>query len=314
MAKIIYYIIRRFYGKDHTFTIQIQDENKQAKLNIILYSILIGLNLVIDFIIFNNFLLTAVISVLILSPAIIINALYIIMGNKWLLNQQAYQKDSPLAKKYAHADIKKHAFTISNLAIACTLGFVIILFSLKSIDHIFIPNDFGVGSIEDPFFIPATTQNKLIPPPVPKDVIIEIVDNKDEIIDPPPIKEVDSDESLPQIPDEIIVEKAPPVPTFAEVMPEFPGGLQKLFKYLSRNISFPSEAIKMGLEGQVLVTFIVEKDGSIKDVQIAKGIGWGCDEEAVRVIKRMPNWNPGKQAGRAIAVKYTIPVKFKISS
>ena len=97
-----------------------------------------------------------------------------------------------------------------------------------------------------------------------------------------------------------------------EVMPEYPGGMDALMKYLSGNIKYPEQAKEKNIQGRVLVTFIVEKNGSISDVKVVKGIGNGCDEEAVRVISAMPKWKPGMQNGKKVRVSFAIPISFKL--
>ena len=97
-----------------------------------------------------------------------------------------------------------------------------------------------------------------------------------------------------------------------EQMPEFPGGPQALFTWLSQNIKYPAIAEENGVEGRVLVTFVVERDGSIADVRVVKSVDPSLDEEAVRVVKSMPRWIPGKQKGETVRVKYTTPVTFRL--
>ena len=98
-----------------------------------------------------------------------------------------------------------------------------------------------------------------------------------------------------------------------ESMPEFPGGQQALFKYLSENVKYPVIAQENGIQGRVICQFVVNKDGSIVDVEVVRSGGdASLDKEAVRVIKSMPKWKPGKQRGKAVRVKYTVPVNFKL--
>ena len=97
-----------------------------------------------------------------------------------------------------------------------------------------------------------------------------------------------------------------------EQMPQFPGGPQALFEYLSKNIKYPVVAEENGIQGRVIVTFVVERDGSITDVKVAKSVDPSLDKEAQRVVKSMPHWIPGKQNGSAVRVKYTVPVTFKL--
>jgi protein TonB len=108
--------------------------------------------------------------------------------------------------------------------------------------------------------------------------------------------------------------KAPAAPTpflTAEVMPEFLGGQEALQRYMQRNLHYPPVALRNGIEGRVYVTFVVQADGSVADVQVLKGLGYGTDEEAVRVVKNMPAWKPGMQNKRSVAVRYTMPITFR---
>lgn len=97
-----------------------------------------------------------------------------------------------------------------------------------------------------------------------------------------------------------------------EVMPEFPGGEQAMMDFVAKNVVYPQEARDKEISGRVMVGFIVEKDGSISDVKVVKGIGGGCDEEAVRVVKAMPKWKPGKEKGKPVRVSYMMPFSFKL--
>ena len=97
-----------------------------------------------------------------------------------------------------------------------------------------------------------------------------------------------------------------------EDMPEFPGGEQAMMDFVAKNVQYPKEAIEKEISGRVLVGFIVEKDGSISETEIVKGIGGGCDEEAVRVVKAMPKWKPGKQDGKPVRVHFMLPLTFKL--
>ena len=98
-----------------------------------------------------------------------------------------------------------------------------------------------------------------------------------------------------------------------EQMPSFPGGPQALMEYLSKNIKYPVIAEENGVQGRVVVTFVVERDGSITDVKVVKSVDPSLDKEAQRVVKAMPHWIPGKQNGAAVRVKYTVPVTFRLS-
>lgn len=99
-----------------------------------------------------------------------------------------------------------------------------------------------------------------------------------------------------------------------EQMPEYPGGEKALNRFLSDSLQYPRLAKENNISGTVYVSFVVEKDGSVKDIRVLRGIGGGCDEEAVRVVKSMPVWKPGKQRGIPVRVQYTIPVKFSLGN
>ena len=117
---------------------------------------------------------------------------------------------------------------------------------------------------------------------------------------------------------EVIAEPEPPkveepkVFDVVEEMPQFPGGQAALLEYLAKNIKYPVVAEENGIQGRVIVTFVVERDGSITDVKVVKSVDPSLDKEASRVVKAMPKWQPGKQNGSAVRVKYTVPVQFKL--
>lgn len=97
------------------------------------------------------------------------------------------------------------------------------------------------------------------------------------------------------------------------VDPEFPGGLQEMYKFLSQQIVYPTEAIDNNIQGKVYVQFIVERNGRITEVTVVKGVHKVLDSEAVRVISSMPKWKPGKYNGKVVRVRYTIPINFTLS-
>jgi protein TonB len=106
-------------------------------------------------------------------------------------------------------------------------------------------------------------------------------------------------------------ESSAPV-VYAEVMPQFPGGDKELFNYLNTHMKYPVKAKEKKIQGRVYVSFIVSSKGKILFPHVERGIGGGCDEEAVRVIRNMPPWTAGKQQGKAVPVKYSVPVNFAL--
>lgn len=97
-----------------------------------------------------------------------------------------------------------------------------------------------------------------------------------------------------------------------EVMPEFPGGMQGLFEYMQNNVNYPKEAKNQKIEGRVIVSFIVEKDGSISDVHPLTAVHPLLDKEAMRLVNEMPQWKPGTEKGKAVRVSFALPVSFKL--
>jgi protein TonB len=109
---------------------------------------------------------------------------------------------------------------------------------------------------------------------------------------------------------EVIDEGPPPILTIVEQMPVFPGGEAELFGFLRKNINYPAIARDNGIQGKVFVTFVVDSEGKVRDAEILRGLGSGLDEEALRVVRMMPPWKPGKQNGRAVWVQYNLPINF----
>lgn len=97
-----------------------------------------------------------------------------------------------------------------------------------------------------------------------------------------------------------------------EQMPEYPGGMQAMIEFLQTNMKYPEDAAKQKVEGRVMVQFVVETDGSVSDVHVAKQVFPSLDAEAVRVVQAMPKWTPGKEKGRVVRVKYLLPIVFRM--
>lgn len=98
-----------------------------------------------------------------------------------------------------------------------------------------------------------------------------------------------------------------------EVMPQYPGGQIAMLKYIMENIKYPKQAMKKGIQGRVVVSFIVEKDGRVSNVRLLRSVESSLDKEAVRVVKSMPKWSPGKQNGKPVRVRFNVPVMFKLN-
>ena len=172
--------------------------------------------------------------------------------------------------------------------------------------------------VEDLEMTEITKQDEQKPQPVelPKQTTqLEIVQDDVEVEDIEINAEVDQQEVIEEyVPVEVEEEDVQEQEIFqiVEEMPSFPGGEAKLMEYVAKNIKYPQIARETGIQGRVFVGFVVEPDGSISNVKLLRGIGGGCDEEAMRVIKSLPKWKPGKQRGKAVRVSYQIPVFFKL--
>jgi len=114
--------------------------------------------------------------------------------------------------------------------------------------------------------------------------------------------------------------EAPPAPAkveifeFVEQMPEFPGGEDAMMAYIQKNLKYPKQAVENNIDGKVVVNFVVNESGDISDVKVMRGIKYGCDEEAMRVVRGMPNWKAGKQNGKAVKVSYSLPITFQLDN
>jgi periplasmic protein TonB len=178
---------------------------------------------------------------------------------------------------------------------------------------------------------PPTATIKFVPPIVKKDE--EVLEEPEDVI-PPDIPDTVAIATKTQEGEkydgvaEVVEEPAPPVEaveapaedvnkvyTFVEQQPEYPEGTAALMKWIASNLTYPAIARENGIEGTVYVGFVVEKTGAITDVTVKRGVVGGkvLDDEAVRVVKQMPKWKPGKQNGREVRVLFTLPVKFKLS-
>lgn len=169
--------------------------------------------------------------------------------------------------------------------------------------------------------VPITLPEKKTVPPPPQSVtvtdLIEIVDDDAEIEESIIASTEDQTEYIDISDFETIqVEEEPEEEApfmVVEDMPEFPGGTAALLEYLRKNIKYPSICRENGIQGRVLIQFIVNKDGSIVDPEVVKPVNPYLDKEALRVISTMPSWKPGSQRGKPVRVKFTVPVNFKLN-
>jgi len=151
------------------------------------------------------------------------------------------------------------------------------------------------------------------PPPIRVIMPVEIPEEIEEIenIEIPPTAQVTPPKPPPI---EIsIVEVAPPIVDFPDEDAEFPGGAAAMMKWINDNISYPETSIEMNEQGRVFLQFVVEKDGTITNVKVDRGVSLDLDKEAKRVIRNMPNWIPGEIGGRAVRARCRLPINFQLN-
>lgn len=178
--------------------------------------------------------------------------------------------------------------------------------------------DLPAGNHEETEELPViTVQPKLPPPPPARPVTIFNITSDIEIEDVPIDIDVESTQSDPvELWQPPVTEEDPVPETVAfvkvESKPEFPGGGMAMISFLGKQLRYPEAARQANIQGTVYVSFVIQPDGSVSNVKVERGIGGGCDEEAVRVVKMMPRWKPGIQAGKKVKVPMVIPVRFRI--
>lgn len=205
-------------------------------------------------------------------------------------------------------------YTLAGLTLALALS--VCLFEYKTISAKHYNINSSLVSLEDEKVVEINKPITPPPPPPPPPLLPEVVEvvKDEEIIEKPVLivsNEIDIDITI-----EVENEPEPIVETIFDIveeMPEFIGGVEKLYEYLGNNINYPAQAKDFSIQGKVFVQFVVWKDGTIKDVKVVKGTHKLLDQEALRVITKMPAWKPGKQRGKNVNARFTLPIKFRIS-
>ena len=220
-------------------------------------------------------------------------------------------------KKNPKNDLSRMSSLFLNIGLSVSLLLVIVAFEWRTYDNSGL---LDLGMVQDDFEdlmeIPPTEQPPPPPPVIQQPEIIEVPD-EEEIEEEIEI-EIDVEITEETVIEEIIFEEAPEeeevdeIFTIVEDQPTPPGGMGAFYKYVATTLRYPAQARRMGIEGKVFVQFVVDKDGTLTDVQAIKGIGAGCDEEAVRVISKAKRWSPGKQRGRPVKVRMILPITFKL--
>jgi protein TonB len=220
-------------------------------------------------------------------------------------------------KKSPKANIENKKLMFIQIGLIISLAVAWAVFEIKSYDKMEFADVGRTAEVVEEEMVEITKQEqKPQPVEVPKQTTqIQVVEDDVEVEDVEINADVDQNEVIeeyvaPEIEEEEIQEAE--IFTIVEEMPEFPGGTQKLADYLAKNIKYPQMARESGIQGRVFISFVVETDGSVSNVNVMRSLGGGCDEEAVRVVKSMPKWKPGKQRGKPVRVSYILPVNFKL--
>jgi protein TonB len=226
-------------------------------------------------------------------------------------------------KKKPSADVYRKTWTFFFTGLVLSLALVITAFEWKFYDDLEVVS---LGTLEQEeteiLDIPITEMPPPPPPVLQQPEIIEVPDEEEieqEV-------EMDLDVEIKEekaVVKPIKIDAPPPPPQVEEEKDEIflvveesaqpKGGFPEFYKYVGKNINYPKQARRMGVEGKVIIQVVIDKDGSLTDIIILKGIGSGCDEEAIRVLKESPKWTPGKQRGRPVKQKMTVPIQFKLS-
>lgn len=222
-------------------------------------------------------------------------------------------------KKYSSVDLENRKGVYFAIGLLFILATIFCLFELKFYDL----EESAVRTLHldliEAEVVPVSQQTPPPPPPPPMATTqIQIVSDHEEIVIELEIEDLEIDDDtkidivvipiVEELPEEIIVEEE--IFTIVEKMPEYPGGIEALFQYLRENMEYPDMAMDAQIVGKVYITFVVDRDGGITGVKVLRGIGGGCDEEAVRVVQNMPKWHPGKQRGKPVRVQYNLPINF----
>ncbi len=225
-------------------------------------------------------------------------------------------------KKSPKADLEGKKTTNLLIGAILTLAILFIGFEWSERDKK-VTTDSGIVDVEfEEEIIPITEQEQpqQAPPPpeAPKaEEVIEIMDN-DSKVEESTIQASDDTQAAVEVkytPVEVEEEEVDEqqIFTIVEEQPEFPGGMAECYKWIGKNLNYPTISAENGVQGRVTVNFVVNADGSIVDVKVLRGVDPYLDKEAVRVVSKMPKWKPGKQRGKAVRCSFNLPVRFKLN-
>lgn len=221
------------------------------------------------------------------------------------------------AKKTDSADLTKKSGFFLSIGLLVTMALVVTAFEWKQYEENLVDlQGKNMNTFEEVMEVPPTEQPPPPPPQVQQPQVVEVPDEEEikedikvnldvEVTDQTKIEEIVVQAAEPE-------EESDQIFTIVEESATPKGGMAAFYKYVSDKIKYPPQARRMGIEGRVFVEFVIGKDGTLTEVRAIKGIGAGCDEEAVRIVQSAPPWNPGKQRGKPVKQRYTLPIIFKL--
>ncbi len=227
------------------------------------------------------------------------------------------------AKKTPKADLEKRKIVYWEIGMVAILAVALVAFNWRNYDK--EVKEVTLRTVESEVEeVVVNTQEQETPPPPPEEIEqvatdLTVVENDAEIENEVGIINADDNANRAQeeyIPVEVVEEvqeEEEEIWVSVEEDPEFPGGLEALAKFLAENIQYPQLAKENNITGKVYLTFVVEKNGTVGNVKILRDIGGGCGAEAVRVVKSMPKWKPGKQQGQAVRTQFNLPIGFYLN-
>ncbi|HEY5826456.1 MAG TPA: energy transducer TonB [Cyclobacteriaceae bacterium] len=222
-------------------------------------------------------------------------------------------------KKTQQADLERKSPLFFSVGLVITMSMVVYAFDRKSYTSEAIMGERTVNVFENVIDVPVTEQEPPLPPVVKQIQFVEIRNDDDMNDDILPLLDINSLATTKM--DDVIVESNPEaieetdVPVdYAEESAAPKDGIAAFYKYVGEKIKYPAQARRMGIEGRVFVSFVIGKDGSVSEVKATKGIGAGCDEEAVRIIQSAPAWKPGRHGGRTVKQRMVLPITFRLGS
>ena len=217
----------------------------------------------------------------------------------------------------ASLEDKKWSYVLMGLILVLSICYVAFEWTEQEVTKYEVTED--LAFIDEEIDIQQTTQETPPPPPPPAVQEVEVLNVVEDDVETESIEintEDDKDVEVviaPPVEAPVEEEEEEEIFMVVETMPEFPGGQQEMMKYIGTNIKYPVIAQENGIQGRVICQFVVEKDGKVTDIKVVRSSGdASLDKEAVRVINSMPKWKPGKQRGKPVRVKYTIPVNFRL--